>query len=91
MKTIKQTIKKYSFWTGLSASVVMLAGSIAKLFGLEINNQLIEDIIMSVCSVLVTFGVVCIPKEKQDSKTSQDVDTKTTNNAEQNDIKNTDF
>ena len=76
MKTIKQKIQKYSFWTGLSASMVMLIGSISKLFGLQINNQLIGDIIMSVCSVLVAFGVVCMPKEtKQTSSLDKTEET----------------
>ncbi len=58
MKTFKEKIKTYSFWTGLSASVVLLVNAIAKCFGFSIDDQLIEDIIMSICGVLVALGFV---------------------------------
>lgn len=62
MKTLKEKIKKYSFWTGISAAVVMLCTSLGKMFGFSIDNQIIEDVIMSVCGVLVALGIVCRPK-----------------------------
>ena len=61
MKKFKQTIKKYSFWTGLSGAVVIFANALAKCFGFEIDNVIIEDIIMSICGVLVAMGIVCAP------------------------------
>lgn len=72
MKTFKEKIKTYSFWTGLSASVVLLVNAIAKCFGFSIDDQLIEDIIMSICGVLVALGFVCAPKtQKTDSQQTQ--------------------
>ena len=55
MKKFKQLISNYGFWTGLSAAVIMLATSISKAFGVSIDNKVIEDIIMSVCGVLVVY------------------------------------
>ncbi len=72
MKTFKNKIKKYSFWTGLSAAVVMLCNAIAKCFGFSINDQIIEDVIMSICGVLVAFGVVCMPIKKDTEETQED-------------------
>ena len=87
MKTFKDKIKKYSFWTGLSAAVVMLCNAIAKCFGFSINDQMIEDVIMSICGVLVAFGVVCMPikNETQTSQEEQTIDENTnlTNDEEQ--------
>lgn len=71
MKTFKNKIKSYSFWTGLSAAVIMLANAIAKCFGFSINDQMIEDIIMSICGVLVAFGVVCLPIKKDTEETTK--------------------
>lgn len=71
MKTFKEKIKTYSFWTGLSAAVVMLCNVIAKCFGFTIDNKLVEDIIMSICGVLVALGFVCAPKtSKQEQQNS---------------------
>ena len=74
MKKFKTLISSYGFWTGLSAAVVMLVTSLAKAFGLTINNQVIEDIIMSICGVLVVFGVVSVPPALK--KQSQQSDNK---------------
>ena len=49
MKTFKERIKTYSFWTGLSASVVLLINAIAKCFGFSVDNSLVEDIMWSAC------------------------------------------
>ncbi len=75
MKTFKNKIKTYSFWTGLSAAVVMLCNAIAKCFGFSINDQIIEDVIMSICGVLVAFGVVCMPIKKDVDTTQKEQTT----------------
>ena len=74
MKTFKEKIKTYSFWTGLSAAVVLLCNSIAKCFGFSIDDGLIEDIIMSICGVLVALGFVCVPKsQKTDTTNTEEI------------------
>ena len=85
MKTFKEKIKTYSFWTGLSAAVVLFCNSIAKCFGFSIDDGLIEDIIMSICGVLVALGFVCVPKS---SKSTQA--TKEAQETEQEQTKDTD-
>lgn len=72
MKTFKERIRTYSFWTGLSASVVLLINAIAKCFGFSVDNSLVEDIIMSVCGVLVAVGFVCAPKSQKTDTTNTD-------------------
>ena len=78
MKKLKKLISNYGFWTGLSAAVVMLATSISKACGVSIDNKVIEDIIMSVCGILVVFGIVSIPPTKKEQ-----TQTKTEENSEQ--------
>ena len=72
-----KNLKKYSFWTGLAGASVIVCDAIAKCFGIKIENQIVENIIMSICGVLVALGIVTIPKSnnKQSEKTEQD-DTK---------------
>ena len=74
MKTFKEKIRTYSFWTGLSAAVVMLLNAIAKCFGFSIDDSLVEDIIMSICGVLVAVGFVCAPKsQKTDTTNTEEI------------------
>ena len=75
---LKKLVSSYGFWTGLSASVILLLNSIAKMFGFSINNKVVEDIIMSVCGVLVVFGVVSIPPKTKDktTQTTENVEDK---------------
>lgn len=80
MKKLKTIISDYGFWTGLSAAVIMFATSISKACGVSIDNKVIEDIIMSVCGILVVFGIVSIPPTKKQQQTQ----TKKDENAEQN-------
>ncbi len=61
---LKKRIKKYSFWTGLTASLVVLMNVISKAFGFSIDNKLVEDIVMSICGVLMALGIVCRPTQK---------------------------
>ena len=77
MKTFKEKIKKYSFWTGLSAAVIMLLTALGKCFGFSIDNKIVEDIIMSICSVLVALGIVCVPKKENTSQTTKTSQLKT--------------
>lgn len=72
MKTFKEKIRKYSFWTGFSAAMVMLCNVIAKAFGFSIDSKIIEDIIMAICGVLVALGLVCAPKTQKTETVEQE-------------------
>jgi uncharacterized membrane protein len=63
--------KSYAFWTSLSAALVVLVGAIAKLFGFETDEKLVGDVIMGVCGVLIVFGVVKMPTQKQQQQENQ--------------------
>ena len=83
MKKFKKLISSYGFWTGLSAAVIMLAGSIAKAFGFSINNQAIEDVIMSICGILVVFGVVSVPPKLKTDKNEASIETTDQNHSDE--------
>lgn len=50
--------KTYAFWLALSSAIVILVQSLGKLFGFEIESSVIENVIMSICGVLVVLGIV---------------------------------
>lgn len=68
MKKIFEKMKTYSFWVSFSGAVVVLATALSKAFGFSIDNQVIEDIIMSIAGVLVVLGIVAMPIEEKEKK-----------------------
>jgi len=87
MKKFFDKIKNYSFWISLSASVIMLLNAFGKAFGFEIENQVVEDCIMSIASLLVVFGIVTnktSAKDKQTEESESEEDSFENNKEEQN-------
>ncbi len=68
---LKNRVKTYAFWVALSSAVVVLVQSLGKLFGFEIESSTIENVIMSICGVLIVLGIVT---NSTDSKTDDGVD-----------------
>ncbi len=79
---MKNKIKSYTFWIGLSGAVVILVQSVGKLFGFDIQGNLIENVIMSICGVLVVLGIVSKPNTATSTKDSDVETTKTTEDVE---------
>ena len=78
----KDRIKSYGFWTALSGAVVILVQSITKCFGVEVQEELISDIIMSVCGVLVVFGIVTMPNKKETEENTEETEINQENSEE---------
>ncbi len=78
----KDRIKSYGFWTALSGAVVILVQSITKCFGVEVQEELISDIIMSVCGVLVVFGIVTMPNKKETEENTEETEINQKNSEE---------
>lgn len=78
---LKQKVKSYSFWTGLSASVVILIESIASIFGAQVDEEIITNLVMAVCGVLVMLGIVVMPvtenKTNADTEETKEIDDQT--------------
>ena len=69
--------KTYAFWVALSSAIVILIQNLGKLFGFEIESGIIENVIMSICRILVVLGIV--------SKGGSDID-----NSEEKGLNNSD-
>ena len=81
MKKFFEKIKSYSFWVSLSASLILLLNSLGKAFGFEIENQVVEDCVMSIAGLLAVFGVVSMNGKNASSQSSED-DMQETQNEE---------
>ena len=66
-------VKTYAFWVALSGAVVILVQSIANLFGFSVDSSTIENVIMSICGVLVVLGIVVNPSKINDGTIKDDV------------------
>lgn len=51
-------MKSYSFWVSFSGALIILLNSFGRIFGWQIENQIVEDCIMSIAGILVVFGIV---------------------------------
>lgn len=99
-------VKTYAFWLALSSAVVILIQSFGKLFGFEIESSIIENVIMSICGVLVVLGIVTkksddveesadknskeVLEDKAESDAQSDLDKNIGNETSVNDTNNTD-
>ncbi|MGN0961063.1 MAG: phage holin [Christensenellales bacterium] len=69
---MKEKLKTTSFWLGLSGAVVIILESIAKIFDLNIASETVENIIISICSILVMLGIVTKKSVSDSSESSKD-------------------
>lgn len=68
---LKNRVKTYAFWVALSSAVVVLVESFGKLLGFHIESTTIENVIMSICGVLIVLGIVT----NSDSGTGSDTNS----------------
>lgn len=71
--------KTYAFWLALSSAVVILVQSVGKLFGFEIESSTIENVIMSICGVLVVLGIVTKKSTPENEKNMEDKNKESNN------------
>lgn len=66
--------KTYAFWVALSSAIVILVQSLGNLFGFKIESSTIENVIMSICGVLVVLGIVTKTPDKSQASVDYKVD-----------------
>lgn len=70
MKNFFNKMKTYSFWVSFSGALIILVNALGRAFGFKVENQIIEDCIMSIAGILVVLGIVTMG----DKKTTSDDD-----------------
>ena len=68
---MKDKLKSYSFWISVSAAVVLVVNNIGKHFGFYLDNEIVAEIVDSVCGVLILFGVITMTKDDKKSGEEQ--------------------
>ena len=55
---MRDKIKTTSFWLGIGSAIIIIISCLSKLFGFEICADQIENVIISICSLLVMLGII---------------------------------
>lgn len=55
---MKNKIKTTSFWLGVGSSIVIALSCLSELFGFEVCTDVVDNIVVCVCSVLVMLGII---------------------------------
>lgn len=63
--------------------MIMLLNALGKAFGFQIENQIVEDCIMSIAGILVVFGIVSMNDKKDDSSKGDDSDLSEENDSDE--------
>lgn len=79
-------LKSYKFWTALAGAVGVLFVALSDTFGIKINAEGVKEIIMSICGILIVFGIVKKPKtqEKKENKNNANEDLQEEQNLDDN-------
>lgn len=72
MKNFFKNFRSYSFWVSLCGAFIILLNALGRAFGFEIENQIVEDVLMSVAGVLVVLGVVTKPNKSDEKDNNQE-------------------
>jgi len=68
---MKNKLRTTSFWLGLSSAIVLILDCISGIVGFELYSKEVETIILTICSVLVTIGIIT-KKNEGDKETSKE-------------------
>ena len=77
--------KSYSFWLSVAGAVVLVINTFGEILGFSIDGEIATKIVDSVCGVLVLFGIITMPKDKNDADTKID---NTNNSSNKDETKN---
>jgi len=55
---MKSKLRTTSFWLSVSAAIVLVLDSLTNIFGVKLYSKEVEVIILSICSILVTIGII---------------------------------
>ncbi len=58
MKKLFERMKSYSFWVSFSGALIIFLNCLGNIFHFQIQNEVVEDVIMSIAGLLVVLGFV---------------------------------
>lgn len=70
MKKLKDKLRTKSFWLSIAAGVVLILQTL----GIKVDAPYVNEIIETVCALLVLVGVFTAPLNKTDGNKTQEID-----------------
>ena len=67
-KDITNKFKTYSFWISVGGAIGLVIQSFARAYGFAFDELVVNDVITSICGVLVVFGVISAPNGTGNAK-----------------------
>lgn len=86
MKKLFEKMKSYSFWVSFSGALIIFLNCLGNIFHFQIQNEVVEDVIMSIAGLLVVLGFVT--KETGDESEQEDEKQEIDKTNEDEDMKN---
>ena len=69
---MKEKLKNYSFWVGLTASIMLVVKFVTENFGFKIDENLVNNIINSILGILTILGVINSPTKNEEENLNED-------------------
>lgn len=80
---LKDRIKTYNFWVSLISALFLIINLIGQKFNFHIDELLFNNLLTSLCGILVILGIIAPPTSpKVDKLPSIDIDDQTTTSPE---------
>ncbi len=72
MKNFFNRFRSYNFWISFSGVLIIALNAFGKVFGFTIENQAVEECILSFAGVLVVLGIVVKDDTKKDEENKEE-------------------
>lgn len=72
MKNFFKKFRSYNFWISFSGVLIIALNAFGKIFGFSIENQAVEECILSFAGVLVVLGIVVKDDTKKDVENKEE-------------------
>ena len=82
MKKLFEKMKSYSFWVSFSGALIIFINCLGRIFNFQIENEIVEDVIMSIAGLLVVLGFVT-KETKNEEDTGENVDEENNENIDE--------
>lgn len=66
---LKDRIKTYNFWVSLSSAVFLMIKLLGEQIGFRVDESIFNDLITSLCGILVILGIIVPPTSKSQTNT----------------------
>lgn len=70
---MKKKFRTTSFWLGLCSAIVLILDTISEIIGLELYSNEVKRIVLSICSILVTIGIITKRNENESDVSKEDL------------------